>query len=188
MAASERDGALEAVRRAAALKATAAVQALARLLAHGDPEMRLAGVNALAEIATPGALQQLERGLDDAERDVRVAAARALGARSHRASVQKLEAALNGKRLPTSDLTEKMAFFEAYGALVGDAGVAMLDGMLNKKGLFGKREDAELRACAALALGRIGTDRALGALRRAGTDREVLVRNAVNRALRGGTS
>ena len=188
VAASERDVALEAVRRAGALKATAAVQALARLLAQGDPEMRLAGVNALAEIATPGALQQLERGLDDAERDVRVAAARALGARSHRASVQKLEAALNGKRLPTSDLTEKMAFFEAYGALVGDAGVAMLDGMLNKKGLFGKREDAELRACAALALGRIGTDRALGALRRAGTDREVLVRNAVNRALRGGTS
>ena len=116
---------------------------------------------------------------------MRVAAARALGARSHRASVQKLEAALNGKRLPTSDLTEKMAFFEAYGALVGDAGVAMLDGMLNKKGLFGKREDAELRACAALAL-----DVAPTAPWRAAPGRHgqgSVVRNAVNRA-RGGTS
>ena len=49
-----------------------------------------------------------------------------------------------------------MAVFEAYGALCGDAGVALLDAMLNGKSMFGKREDSELRACAAIALGRIG--------------------------------
>jgi HEAT repeat protein len=184
--ATERDVALEAVRRSGASRASAAIPALARLLGQGDAEMRLAAVNALAEIASPGAMQHLERALDDGERDVRVAAAKALAARQHRAALQKLEGALTGKRLQEADLTEKMAFFEAYGSMCGDVGVALLDGILNRRGFFGKREDPEFRACAALALGRIGNDTALGALRRAGSDKEILVRNAVNRALRGG--
>jgi hypothetical protein len=182
---SERDVALEAVRRAGSLKTAAAVPALARLLQTGDPIMRLGAINALAEIGTPGAMPHLDRGLDDDDRDVRIAAVRALGNRNHRASVQKIETALIGKRLQEGDLTEKMAFFESFGALCGEAGIPMLDGMLNRKGLFGKRGDSEVRACAAMALGRIGTDAAFAALRRAGTDKDILVRNAVSKALRG---
>lgn len=183
---SEREVAFEAARRAGSLKAAAAVPALARLLQLGDPPMRLAAVNALAEIGTPGAMQNLDRGVDDEDRDVRVATVRALAARAHRASVQKIEGVINGKRLPTADLTEKMAFFEAFGALCGEAGVPVLDGLLNKKSLFGKREDAEWRACAAIALGRVGSANALAALRKAGADKDIIVRNAVGRALRGG--
>ena len=182
---SEREVALEAVRRSGSLKTAAAVPALARLLQQGEAPMRLAAVTALAEIGTPGAMQHLDRGIDDEDRDVRIAAARALGARNHRQSVQKIEAAMNGKRLQDGDLTEKMAFFESFGSLCGEEGIPMLDGLLNRKGLFGKRGDAELRACAAMALGRIGTDDAFAALRRAGTDKDILVRNAVSKALRG---
>jgi hypothetical protein len=36
-----------------------------------------------------------------------------------------------------------------------------------------------------MALGRIGSDAAVGVLRKASSDKEILVRNAVNRALRG---
>jgi HEAT repeat protein len=61
----------------------------------------------------------------------------------------------------------------------------MLDGLLNKKGLFGKRGDVEVRACAAMALGKIGTDAAFAALRRSANDKDILVRNAVSKALRG---
>jgi hypothetical protein len=182
---SEREVALEAVRRAGSLKTAAAVPALARLLQQGEAVMRLGAVNALAEIGTPGAMQHLDRGIDDEDRDVRIAAVRALGVRNHRQSVQKIESALIGKRLQEGDLTEKMAFFESFGSLCGEAGIPMLDGMLNRKGLFGKRGDAELRACAAMALGRIGTDAAFAALRRAGTDKDILVRNAVSKSLRG---
>jgi HEAT repeat protein len=182
---AEKEVALEAVRRAGSLKTAAAVPALARLLQQGEPPMRLGAVNALAEIGTPGAMQHLDRGLDDEDRDVRIAAVRALGNRNVRQAVQRIEAAINGRRLQNGDLTEKMAYFEAFGALSGDAGVPMLDGLLNKKGLFGKREDGEVRACAAMALGRIGTDAALAALRRAGADKDILVRNAISRALRG---
>jgi HEAT repeat protein len=81
-----------------------------------------------------------------------------------------------------------MAFFEAYGALCGDAGVPLLDGMLNGKGFLGRREDPEMRACAAMALGRIQSPQAQDALNRATADKEALVRNAVNRALRGVTA
>ena len=182
---NEPEVALEAVRRAGSLKTAAAVPALARLVQQGEPAMRLGAINALSEIGTPGALQHLDRGLDDEDRDVRIAAVRALGTRNVRQAVQKIEAAINGRRLQNGDLTEKMAYFEAFGALSGDTGVPMLDGLLNKKGLFGKSESGEVRACAAMALGRIGTDAALAALRRAGAEKDILVRNAISRALKG---
>jgi len=39
-----------------------------------------------------------------------------------------------------------------------------------------------------MALGRIGSEAAIATLRRASDEKEILVRNAVNRALRGGTA
>lgn len=184
--APQREVGLEAIRRSGAMRAAAAVPALSRLIGQQDLDVRLAAVQALGEIATPGALQQLERAIDDPAREVRVAAARAFATRAHKPVLARLEAAIKGKRLAEADLTEKMALFEAYGAMCGDAGIPLLDGLLNGKGLFGRREDPELRACAARALGRIGSGVAIEALRRAAADKELLVRNAVNRALRGG--
>jgi HEAT repeat protein len=179
---------LEATRRAGALKTPAAVSPLARVLAEGDTELRVAAVQALTEIGTPGAMQALERGLEDADRDVRVATVRAVQGRSYRAALPRLEAAVKGRGVRDADLSEKMAMFEAYGAMCGDAGVATLDGMLNSKSLFGPRADAELRACAAMALGKVGTPAAQAALQKAANEKDVVVRNAVSRALRGGNA
>ena len=58
--------------------------------------------------------------------------------------------------------------------------VPNLDAILNGKGFLGRREDPETRACAAIALGRIGTPRAQESLRKASTEKDVIVRNAVN--------
>jgi len=185
---SDRDVAREAVRRAGAVRATAAVAALAKLTTDPDVQMRLAAVQALGEIGSPGALQFLERTIDDGHRDVRVATARAIATRAHRPALAKIEAAIQGKLAKDANLTEKMAFFEAFGTLCGDGGVKLLDGLLNSRGLFGKKEDVELRACAAMALGRVGSEAAIATLRRAANEKEVLVRNAVNRALRGGAA
>jgi hypothetical protein len=180
--------ALEAARRSGALKTPAAVGPLSRVLQEGEAAVRIAAAQALGEIGSPGALQALERGLDDGEREVRVATVRALSARSYRPVLPKLDAMVKGKAIRDAHLTEKMAVFEAYGALCGDDGVGALDGMLHGKSLFGRREDPELRACAAVALGRINTPRALESLRRASAEKDVIVRNAVNRALRGATA
>ena len=188
IASSDREVSREAIRRAGAVRATAAVAALAKLTTDPDVPVRLAAVQALGEIGSPGALQFLERTIDDAHRDVRVATARAIAARVHRAALPKIEAAIQGKLAKDANLTEKMAFFEAFGTLCGDPGVKLLDGVLNSRGLFGKKEDPELRACAAMALGRVGSEAAIATLRRASSEKDVLVRNAVNRALRGGAA
>ena len=180
--------ALEAIRRAGALKTPAAVAPLAHVLAGADAELRVSAVQALTEIGTPGAMQALERGLDDADRDVRVATARSIQGRSYRAALPRLEAAVKGRGVRDADLSEKMAIFEAFGAMCGDGGVETLDGMLNGKSLFGPRADAELRACAAMALGKVATPAAQAALQKAANEKDVVVRNAVSRALRGATA
>jgi HEAT repeat protein len=144
-------------------------------------------VTALTEIGSAGAMQMLERALVDEDREVRIVAVRALGARNARAATPRIEAAIKGKELREGNLTEKMAFFEAYGLLCGDAGVTLLDGLLNAKGFMGKKDDAEMRACAAMALGKINSAKAMESLNRASGEKDVIVRNAVSRAIRGGT-
>jgi len=156
---------------------------LARLL--GRP---LAAVVALNEIGSPGAMQILERAISDEDREVRIVAVRALGARNARASAPKIEAAIKGNDLREGNLTEKMAFFEAYGLLCGDAGVPLLDSLLNSKGFMGKKDDSEIRACAAMALGKINTAKSSEALNRATGEKDVIVRNAVSKAIRGSSS
>ncbi len=116
---------LEAIRRSGGLKAQGAVQQLAKVLASGDVERRQVAVTALSSIGSPGALQALERALDDDDREVRVGAARAYAAQPHRPAAARLEAAVKGK-VRNADLTERMAFFEAYGAVAGDAGIRAL--------------------------------------------------------------
>ena len=174
----------EAIRRAGSLKAQAAVLALSKLLSDPDSARRLASVHALVEIGSAGALQAIERATEDADREVRIAVARAFASRVHRPGLARIEAAVKGRPIREADLTEKMAFFEAYGALAGDGGVELCDGILNGKGFLGRREEPEIRACAAVALGRIGTARALESLRKASGEKDVVVRNAVTRALR----
>jgi hypothetical protein len=177
---------LQAIRRAAALKSPAAVPALGKMLTIGEPEMRVATVTALNEIGSPGAMQMLERAVIDEDREVRIVAVRALGARTTRSALPRIEAAIKGKDLRESNLTEKMAFFEAFGLLCGDGGIALLDGVLHAKGFMGgKRADPEFRACAAMALGKIGSPKAMEVLNKAANEKDVIVRNAVSRAIRG---
>jgi hypothetical protein len=178
--------AFEAIRRSGALRATAAVPALAKTTAHASTELRLAAVTALAEIASPGAMQALENALIDTDQDVRMATVRAFAAHRHGAAAPRIQELLRSKELRESTLSERVAFFEAYGDLCGDEGVSFLDRILNARSFLGRRDNPELRACAAMALGRVGTDRAIQSLQRAGADRDPLVRNAVSRAVRGG--
>jgi HEAT repeat protein len=175
----------EAIRRAGAMKTSAAVAALAGTIQHGTPDMRLAGVAALADIGSAGAMQVLERALRDDDRDIRIATVKVLGSRNHHASARAIEAQIKTREFREAPLAEKIAFFDAYGTLAGDAGVALLGDILNARKLLGPREEGELRACAAMALGKIGTEDALRALQKALADRDVMVRNAVSRAVRG---
>jgi HEAT repeat protein len=177
----------EAIALTGKLKLQQAVPALVSTLTHAESGVRQAAVQALSEIGSPGALQGLERALEDPDREVRLLTVRVLAQRRHRGALSRITLLVQGKSVRHADLTEKMAFFEAYGAMVGEQGVEVLAGMLNSGGFLRKKEDPETRACAAMALGRIGSANAIAALNRAAEAKEAIVRNAVNRALRVGT-
>lgn len=165
-----------------------AVPGFSEVIGHADPAVRLAAVQTLTQLGTPGALTLLDRAIEDTDRSVRLAAVRGLGTRGYKGALRRVEAVVLGKSPRQIDLTEKMAFFEAYGAIAGAAGLKVLSTILLQRGLLKMKEPPETRACAAMALGRIKTAEARELLQRAAEDKDLVVRNAVNRALRGAVS
>jgi HEAT repeat protein len=167
------------------LKLQGAVPGLSETVRSPDAAVRLASVLALAEVASPGAITAMELALDDDDRAVRLAAVRAMGARGIRNALKRIEPVILGKSERELDLTEKMAFFEAYGAIAGPTAIPTLQSMLLTRGLLGYKAGAETRACAAVALGRIRTPEARAVLQKVADDKDLVVRQAVSRALRG---
>ena len=166
------------------LQIAQAVPGLGESIRHRDAAVRLASVQALARLGTPAALGLLEQALEDADRPVRLAAVRAVGARGYKGAQRRVETVVLGKHVNAMELTEKMAFFEAYGAIAGATGVKPMTDLLNARGLLRLKQSPETRACAAIALGKMRTPEAREALQRAADDKELVVRNAVSRALR----
>src|SRR3989442_599171 len=176
---------LEMVRLAGRLKLPGAPDGMGPLLERGERELKLAVVEALTMIGSPSATRLLEKAIEDQERDVRITAVKFLGQRGHRNAFPRIEAAVTGNKLKNADLTEKMAFFEAYGALAGEAGIPTLEKLaVAEGGLLARKEDSATRARAAMGLGQIRTAAARDVLQKVTQDKEALVRNAVSRALR----
>jgi hypothetical protein len=173
-----------AARLAGQIQVTEAGPALVRLLRHEDPAVRLAAIEAATTLKASVVAGALESSLEDSEREVRIAAARALGELRYSPAQKKLAELVRSRQLRVADVSEKVAVFEAYGMSAQEAGVPLLDELLNRKGLLGKRESSEIRAAAALGLGRIATPEARASLERATQDDDPVVRANVNRALR----
>jgi len=164
------------------------VPAFTEVIGHPKASVRLAAVQTLSQLGTPGALTLLDRAIDDPDRQVRVAAVKAVGTRGYKGALRRIEGVVLGKTVKEMDLTEKMAFFEAYGSIAGVNALKALSAILLQRGLLKMKEPPEVRACAAMALGRIKTPEARELLQRAADDKELVVRNAVNRALREATA
>jgi hypothetical protein len=165
----------------------AATPMLVKLMASPDVELRRAAAEALVRIRNAAALDALQKALADEDRDVRITAARGLATLRYVPARDRIEKMLATRHMRDADLTEKMAFFEAYGAVANEASVGILDRLLNGRRLLA-REGAEMRACAALALGRMGTPAAQESLRRARGEANPIIRNAVLKALRAEAS
>jgi hypothetical protein len=172
-----------AARLAGQLTITQAAPALTHLLQNPDEVLRRIVVESLIRIRTSLALDAIQQALGDVDRDVRVAAARGLGTLRYAPARARIEEMLESRIVRDADLTEKIAFFEAYGAVATADSVALLDRLLNSRKLFG-RESPEMRACAAMALGRVGSPAARAALQRSVSESNPIVRNAVMKALR----
>jgi HEAT repeat protein len=173
-----------AARAVGTLRIGSAVGDVVPLLRRPEPAVRLAAIAALVELGAAVAGAPMTTLLHDPEREVRIAAARALASLGYTAAGPALEAALESKQLRAADRTEKIAFFEAFGALGGAEGAAALGKMLNSRGWLGRGESPEIRACAALGLARSHHPAARAALSRAADDPDPVVKSAVARALR----
>jgi hypothetical protein len=172
-----------AARLAGQLGQNEAVPALSEVMQRSDPTLRRVAVEALVRIRSAPALDALMRALTDVDREVRIAAARGISTLRYPPARERLEGLLDSRIVREADLTEKIAFFEAYGSVANAESVAMLDRLLNGRKLLG-RESPEIRACAAMALGRVGTPAARAALQKSKDDQNPMVRNAVMKSLR----
>jgi hypothetical protein len=164
------------------------VPGLGFTIGHKETSIRLASVKALVAIGTAGALQTLERAMDDSDREIRIEAVRAMGKRGYKNALKRLQNAVLNRGLKEADLTERIAFFEAYALIAGPASLDPLARILIPRGMFSRKENPETRACAAIALSRLRTPEARDILQQAKDDKELVVRNAVTRALRESTS
>lgn len=173
-----------AARLAGDMQIAEAATGLVRLLTHSDPSVRLAAIEAAVTLKASPAATALEKTLGDPEREIRIAAAKALGVLQYRPAAPTLASIVKGREIRSADISEKVAVFEAFGIVAEEDALDVLDGLLNGKGFLGKREPTEIRAAAALALGRIPGDRARASLEKATQDEDPVVRSNVNRALR----
>jgi HEAT repeat protein len=172
--------AAEAAKIAARLKMSGAAEAIAGLLRRPSAEVRLAAVEALVALRTSIGGAPLMKALDDANRDVRVAAARGLSELKYAPGAKKLEEHVIGKELMKRDLTEQVAFFEAFALTAGDEGTRLLAKMLNGRRFLWVKYPSKMRACAARALGLVGGVEAADALTAAEKDKDAMVLSAVH--------
>jgi hypothetical protein len=150
---------------------------------HDEVRIRSALVPALLRVPTAPGLRVLVSLLRDSDADIRIAAVQGLSAHAYLGALEVIEAVVLDRE-GALDLTEQRAFFEAYGSIAGESAVPTLKTLIFGGGLGRGRGDSDTRACATLALGRVGTRSARLILQKVTEDRDVVVRTAAARALR----
>ncbi len=178
------EGLPSAIALAGRLKLELAIPGLAVALKHEEADIRFAAVEALGAVGSPSAMGKLEPALVDPERTVRMAAVRLVGERRFKGALPRVQQVVFKRRHKSMDFNEKRAFFEAYGAIAGAAAVRPLGTMLRARGIFRRKRSSEVRMCAALGLGKVGSPEAREILQRVTDDRDRQVKNAVAAALR----
>ena len=154
------------------------------LAGHAEVRIRSALVPVLLRVPTAQGLRVLASLLQDSDPDIRIAAVQGLSAHTYSGALEEIEAVVRNHRKGKLDLTEKRAFFEAYGSIAGEAAVPTLKTLILGGSLGRGRGDPDTRACATLALGHVGTRSARLILQEVIVDRDVLVRTAAAQALR----
>lgn len=158
---------------------------LAVLTEHDDVRIRAAIVPALVRTPTARAMAALVPLVRDPDPDIRIAAVQGLSTHGYLGALEAVEEVIQDRDADL-DLTEKRAFFEAYGSIAGEAAVPTLKALIMGGGLLKAGSDSDTRACATMALGRVGTRSARLILQKVAQDRDVVVRTAAARALQSG--
>jgi HEAT repeat protein len=139
---------------------------------EGDASVRVAALEALAKIDHPCVLDIMIRALSDNNPTVRVTAVESLGTLNYKQSVPKLI-----DRLADSNSEVRMRAVESLGML--------LSGGTSPSALIKRLQDTDrlVKVTAAEALGAVGDQKALPALRKALRDPSPLVRSYVSESI-----
>ncbi len=140
---------------------------LEKALDHPDPRVRREAVQAISTVASKEtAIQHLTRKLNDMESKIRGVAALRLARIGGEEALRFLLDLVLSKAFQKREVQEIKLFLQAIGTLRSDGAVPALFRILLKKSFFGKVKTDEIRRGAADALGAIGTQEALTALRK----------------------
>lgn len=156
------------------MRETQATSYLEPLVAHEDPRVRAELAHCLAEIGGERAEAMLASLLNDGEKGLRLLAAKKLGQAGGTRAASLLSAHIRRDAFVKRDSDEKSEMFDALGRTGSDDALPVLEKLIRRRSLVNWADNSEMKKCAIMAVGRLGTDRA----------RELLERTA--RHTRGG--
>lgn len=126
-------------------------------LQQSNVEIKLEAIRTLQKLRGQGALELLELVLSDEDPRVRRAAAQAVGCFPGTGAVDLLQQITSEKTFINKALEEKRVVFAALASAGGEGILPILASIVKKKYWFHAHQHNETRACAAYALGLIGT-------------------------------
>jgi HEAT repeat protein len=156
---------------------------LADALQQGDPDVRLEAIATLQAWGGEQAAQMLEPLLKDEDQRIRSVTVQALGRVRGTSALEALVRMISEKTFLARPLEEKRQAFAALAHAGGEAALPMLDRVLRERRWVHARKQNETRACAAHALGLVGTPAAAEILEPFRNDRSAIVRAACRTAL-----
>ena len=157
---------------------------LMRFPTHPDARVRREVVRAIGDIGGPDAAGAMMPYLDDTQPDVRAAAVKALAANGSELSRMVLMTRAADKGALSMEYEELKIYFEALAKWPDAEMVGFMDGILRGSSLFNRAKRAELKACAAYALGLMVVPEAVPILQKYANSGNKLIADQAGIALR----
>ncbi len=143
-----------------------AVEYLLKTIKHPDMRVRREVIKTLGEIKAPQAVTILKDHLNDPDPQIRIATVRALGSIHTEAAKRLLLQRINTKDFLHRTLEEKKEYFEVLSSWRDEEVMEFLIKTLKRNTLFNRSKNFENRACAAYALGLMGSKEHLNILKK----------------------
>lgn len=163
---------------------TRVIESFSRFVRHKELKVRKEVLHALDTMDDPRASQLLIHFVHDPDLSNRIFAVKNLAKKGIKEGLRPLMEMILSKEFHGKELYEKKEIFDAVAKLGGDEVVPEIGRFLKKKwSLFKNPESDEMGLCAAVALQKVGSSRAIDALREGSASRNKRIREACNKAL-----
>jgi hypothetical protein len=160
-----------------------AVEYLLKTIRHPDMRVRREVIKTLGELKAPQAVTILKDHLNDPDPQIRIATVRALGSIHTEAAKRLLLQRINTKDFLHRTLEEKKEYFEVLSSWRDEEVTDFLVKTLKRNTLFNRSKNFENRACAAYALGLMGSKEHLNILKKYIDSGNPLLREYVRNAI-----